>query len=71
MMVDTCVPKRRWFQFSLRTLMLFVLLCSIVCSWVAVTVNRQRQLLFGNAHGGWGRAAAPNPLIISVPDTTS
>ncbi len=29
-------PTRRWFQFSLRTLLLFVLLVSLSLSWFAV-----------------------------------
>ena len=33
-------PRRRWFQFSLRTL--FVLL-TVLCVWLAVTVNRARK----------------------------
>ena len=39
-------PRRRWFQYSLRTLMLVVLLASIVMSWVAVEIQaakRQRE----------------------------
>ena len=33
-------PRRRWFQYSLRTL--FVLL-TVLCVWLAVTVNRARK----------------------------
>ena len=33
-------PRRRWFQFSLRTL--FVLL-TVLCVWLAVTVERVRK----------------------------
>jgi hypothetical protein len=39
-------PKLRWFQYSLRTLMVFVTLCAIPCSWLAVKmqqVKRQRE----------------------------
>jgi hypothetical protein len=25
--------KRRWFQFSLRTLMIFTLICAVACDW--------------------------------------
>ncbi len=39
-------PKLRRFQFSLRTLLLFVTLCAIACSWFAVKMQpywRQRK----------------------------
>ena len=39
-------PKRpglRWFQYSLRTLLLAMLLASIAMSWVAVKVQRGRE----------------------------
>ena len=32
--------KRRWYQFSLRTLLLFVLLCAIPCSWLSVELRK-------------------------------
>ena len=35
--------KLRWYQYSLRTLMLVVLLASIGMSYVAVTIQRQRR----------------------------
>ena len=39
----TSAPKRRWFQFSLRSLMLFMVCCSIACSWYATRVANQRE----------------------------
>ena len=33
-------PRRRWYQFSLRTLLLFVLLCAIPCSWFSVELRK-------------------------------
>ena len=36
-------PRRRWFQYSLRTLLLFMLLVSIGMSWVAVRIQRARR----------------------------
>jgi hypothetical protein len=35
--------KRRWFQFSLRTLLVFVTFCAICCSWFAVKMQQARQ----------------------------
>lgn len=35
--------KRRWLQFSLRTLLLFMLLASIGLSWVAVKMEQARK----------------------------
>jgi len=36
-------PKRRWFQFSLRTLLVFVLLVSVPLGWFAMKMQRARQ----------------------------
>jgi hypothetical protein len=35
--------KRRWYQFTLRTLLVLVLLCAVACSWFAVKMNRARR----------------------------
>jgi hypothetical protein len=32
-------PKLRWYQFSLRTLLIFVTLCAVACSWLAVNLR--------------------------------
>ena len=37
------LPKLRWYQYSLRTLLLFVLLCSLLCSWFATRATNQRD----------------------------
>jgi hypothetical protein len=34
--------KRRWFQYSLRTLLIFVTLCAVACSWLAVKMRQAR-----------------------------
>lgn len=51
--------KRRWFQYSLRSLLLFVTACAIACSWLAVTMQNQRkQRVAAEAierAGGWAR----------------
>jgi hypothetical protein len=36
-------PKLRWFQFSLRTLLVFVTLCAIPCSWLAVKMQQAKR----------------------------
>jgi hypothetical protein len=36
-------PTRRWFQFSLRTLLLFVTLSAIPCSWLAVKLREVKR----------------------------
>ena len=33
-------PKRRWYQFSLRALLVFVAMCAIACSWFAVEMHQ-------------------------------
>ena len=33
-------PRRRWFQYSLRTLLVLV---TVLCVWLGVTVNRARK----------------------------
>ncbi len=35
--------KRRWFQFSLRTLLVFVTLCAILCSWVGEGIRQAER----------------------------
>jgi hypothetical protein len=36
-------PKRRWYQFSLRTMFVGVTLVCAVSSWVAYTLNWKKQ----------------------------
>jgi hypothetical protein len=36
-------PKRRWYQFSLRTLLVLVLLASVGLSWFAVKMHQARR----------------------------
>ena len=35
--------KRRWYQFSLRTLLIFTLICAIVSAWMAVRLKRAER----------------------------
>jgi Leucine Rich repeat len=37
--------KRRWFQFSLRTLLIFTLICAVACAWLARRVDQKRKEL--------------------------
>ena len=39
----TSEPKLRWFQFSLRTLLVVVTLCAIPCSWLAVRMREAEK----------------------------
>ena len=36
-------PKLRWFQFSLRTLLIAVTLAAIACSWLGVKLQQKRR----------------------------
>jgi hypothetical protein len=36
-------PKRRWYQYSLRTLLIFVTLFALACSWFAVKMQQARR----------------------------
>ena len=42
-MTDSAKPKRRRYQFSLRTLLVFVLLVSVGLSWLGVKMNQARK----------------------------
>ena len=36
-------PKRRWYQFSLRTLMLFMVVCAVVSAWFGKKLDETRR----------------------------
>jgi hypothetical protein len=36
-------PKRRWFQFSLRSLLIFVLALAIPCAWLGHSIEKKRK----------------------------
>ena len=68
-------PKRRWFQYSLQTLLVFVTLCAIPCSWYAVKMNRvkrQREAVEAiEKLGGrveWSKPSGPAWLRKLLPD---
>ena len=42
-MNETPKPKLRWYQYSLRTLFVVMVLCAIACSWFVVRMNRARK----------------------------
>ena len=35
--------KRSWFQFSLRTLLIFTLICAVACAWLARKIDQKRK----------------------------
>ena len=35
--------KRRWFQFSLRTLMIFTLICAVASAWLGIKIDQKRK----------------------------
>jgi hypothetical protein len=39
----TPTPRRRWFQFSLRTLMVFVVVTSVPLGWLGIKVKEARK----------------------------
>ncbi len=42
-MSDTPKRKRRWLQFSLRSLLVFTVLCAIAAAWLGRKIERKRQ----------------------------
>jgi hypothetical protein len=42
-------PKLRWYQFSLRSLLIFVSLFAVACSWFAVKMEQARKQRLGVA----------------------
>jgi hypothetical protein len=60
--MDAPKPKLCWFQYSLLTLLVLVMLCALACSWLAVKLQhakRQREAvaeivkLGGAIHYDW------------------
>ena len=41
--MTTPKPKRRWFQYSVRTLLVLVTVAAVPCSWVAVKTQQARR----------------------------
>jgi hypothetical protein len=42
-MTETPNRKRRWFQFSLRSLLVFTAICAIVAGWIGRGIERRRR----------------------------
>jgi hypothetical protein len=65
--------KRRWYQFSLRSLMIVVMLLAIPCWWVAKQkklVDERRAMLTRIEkvyHGNWYIEQLPSGLSSAVP----
>jgi hypothetical protein len=66
-------PKRRWFQYSLRTLLIMVTLSGFGCSWLAVKMQQarrehevaaavQKTVAAGSSVVRWGPSPAPQWL---------
>ena len=37
--------KRRWFQFSLRSLLIFPIICAVACDWLGNRITQNRKEL--------------------------
>ena len=55
--VNECRTKRRWYQFSLRTLLAFTALCAVVSGWIGKRLDETscEQTVVGEIEslGGW------------------
>ncbi len=61
--------KRRWFQFSLRTLLIGVTLLAVACAyvgWQAKIVRERRAELNRASKCGWSESPAPMNRASSV-----
>jgi Leucine-rich repeat (LRR) protein len=67
---DSSKPKLRWYQYSLRTLFVFMTLCAVACSWLAVKMRQAKkqqeaveaiQKVGGSVTYDYVYAGKPNP----------
>jgi hypothetical protein len=58
-------PKLRWYQFSLRSLFIFVTLCSVACSWFIIPTARARRLVADVTAGNLKKGSPPLGDFIS------
>jgi hypothetical protein len=62
-------PKRRWYQFGLRTLLAFVFVLAVASAWYGNRlrlIEQERSRLAGKWHARWGTARLliePNPAF--------
>ena len=68
-MSEVETPKRRWFQFRLRTLLIVVLVLSLSLSWFATRLERaRRQREAVEAIQKWSDTVSYEPTGPSAPD---
>jgi hypothetical protein len=36
-------PKRRWYQYSLRSLLVFVVICAVLCGWLGKNIEKKKK----------------------------
>jgi hypothetical protein len=67
---DPPKPNRRWFQFSLRTLMIFTAIAAVACGWLGRKIEQKRREreaiaairnLGGVVNYDYQRGAGPRP----------
>jgi hypothetical protein len=56
-------PKRRWLQFSLRTMLLATVAVAVMAAWHASVIRERKAVLsYARAHGVW-MGPKPHPNV--------